>query len=105
MLDFHDAHVLTPHKILPAPFYDNVTSFSWMMMASYTICELRHVLAVLRRRFNFISSFIYSFIGNGNGLFNTFSSSYTNLQCVYKLGIKKYIFYIFTCQSLKLKFY
>ncbi len=34
--------------------------------------------------------------GNGNGFINTFSSSYANLQCVYKLGIKKvYILYIY----------
>ena len=32
--------------------------------------------------------------GNGNGFINTFSSSYANLQCVYKLGIKKVYIYM-----------
>ncbi len=41
---------------------------------------------------------------DGNGFINTFSSSYANLQCVYKLGIKKvYILYIYMSSIIKIK--
>ena len=68
MLDFHHSHILMPHKVLPqdeklaSTILQQCDQFSWMMMASYTICGLRHLVAVPTGKFNLISSFIYLFI-------------------------------------------
>jgi hypothetical protein len=68
-LDFHDGHILMPQKILPqdeklaSTILRQCDQFSWMMMASYTICELRNVVAYRHKNsFLFFHLYIYLYI-------------------------------------------